>query len=119
MTKPKKTDPLTAAEVETAAELFFELGGTFAHGLMLSEARNKGRTVITRGKGVFPRPAEAASGGPVLANPHTRKRFQKVQLFQKPLFAGVFEDRHQFLDIPARLQLFQKPVLLGFLDIYR
>ena len=25
MTKPKKTDPLTAAEVETAAELFFEL----------------------------------------------------------------------------------------------
>ena len=25
MTKPKKTDPLTAAEVETAAELFLEL----------------------------------------------------------------------------------------------
>ena len=25
MTKPKKTDPLTAAEVEAAADLFFEL----------------------------------------------------------------------------------------------
>lgn len=25
MTKPKKTDPLTQAEVDTAAELFFEL----------------------------------------------------------------------------------------------
>ena len=48
MTKPKKTDPLTAAEVETAAELFFELfdvvlakapeGTTIEDALKLSES---------------------------------------------------------------------------------
>ena len=48
MTKPKKTDPLTAAEVETAAELFFGLfdvvlakapeGTTIEDALKLSES---------------------------------------------------------------------------------
>ena len=48
MTAPKKTDPLTAAEVETAAELFFELfdvvlakapeGTTIEDALKLSES---------------------------------------------------------------------------------
>ena len=48
MTKPKKTDPLTTAEVETAAELFFELfdvvlakapeGTTIEDALKLSES---------------------------------------------------------------------------------